>query len=329
VTAAVPAARAFDWSALTAVLVQTVAQILAQEAARPTFLLEGLVHSTATLLYGPAKAGKSHLVVELVACIANGDPWHGLVVYGGRSPVLVLSSDPGSRAEYSRRFGDAVDETVGLATPPRVGEFTSWRRMAIEAKDAGVGLVVLDNLYSWARQTDINANGEVGAALECLDEITNAGIALLVVHHTTKNASTPAGTHAIEANFRHLLHLGPGGQLIVRGNDIPENRYRMTRENGRTTSLISGPIEGRGASAGGSGRSSTAEARRLARQRRVEQAAALVAAAPPGLSDRALARRLADNIDGIRSEGQGRTLLGKARAALATQGVAGKPPGSG
>jgi hypothetical protein len=317
----VPTVTTMDWSVLSAIRVQTVQQILAQEASRPTFLLDDVVHSSATLLYGPAKAGKSHLVVELVTAISRGTDWHGRAVHGGRRPVLVLSSDPGSRAEYSRRFGNAVDGTVGLATPPRVGDFPSWRRVASEAADAGVGLVVLDNLYSWARQADINANAEVGAALECLDEITNAGIALLVVHHTTKNSSTPAGTHAIEANFRHLVGLTGKGDLVVRGNDVAEARYRLYREEGVTRQVFEG-ARGADAPSVSSGGSARQAARRDARAQRVELARALVAAAPVGLSGRALARHLADNIQGISTESQGRTLLDKVNkiALTAAQG---------
>ena len=327
-TAALADPMTVNWSALSSIRVQTVAQILAQVAARPTFLLEGIVHSSATLLYGPAKAGKSHLVVELVTAISRGEGWHGHAVHGGRRPVLVLSSDPGSRAEYSRRFGASVDGTVGLATPPRVGDFSAWRHVAAEAAEAGVGLVVLDNLYSWARQADINANGEVGAALECLDEITNVGIALLVVHHTTKNAATPAGTHAIEASFRHLVHLTAGGQLILRGNDVPEIRYKLGKDGGRTTSLSPGGPSDTERSSGGSGRPSTSAARRTAREQRVQRAAELLGSAPAGLSDRALGRYLVEHIDGIRSESQGRTLLSKARS-MAGQTAAEETPTAG
>ena len=47
-----------------------------------------------------------------------------------------------------------------------------------------------------------------------------------------------------------------------------------------------------------------------------------MATAPAGLSDRAMARYLADNIEGISTESQGRTLLGKVRniALTATLG---------
>ena len=316
-----PTVTTMDWTRVSAIRVQTVHQILTLEASRPTFLLDDLVHSSATLLYGPAKAGKSHLVVELVTAISRGTHWHGHVVHGGRRPVLVLSSDPGSRAEYSRRFGAAVDSTVGLAAPPRVGDFSSWRRVASEAADARVGLVVLDNLYSWARQADINANAEVGAALECLDEITNVGISLLVVHHTTKNSSTPAGTHAIEANFRHLVGLTGKGDLVVRGNDVPEARYRLCREGGATRQVFEGVRDADEPSVNSSG-SARKVARRDARAQRVEQARGLVANAPVGLSERALARYLADNIEGISTESQGRTLLAKVNkiALTATQG---------
>src|SRR5687767_46937 len=65
------------WTSFSAITVQTVYEILTEEASRPTFLLDELIHGRATLLYGPAKAGKTHLVVEFVTAVSRHEPWHG------------------------------------------------------------------------------------------------------------------------------------------------------------------------------------------------------------------------------------------------------------
>jgi hypothetical protein len=306
-----------DWATFSAIRVQTVFEILVEEASRPTFLVEELIHGRATLLYGPAKGGKSHLVVELVTAMSRGEAWHGRQANRVPERILVLSSDPGGRAEYARRFGRLVDDTVGLATPPRVGDRDGWRRTAAEALASGVGLIVLDNFYSWAREADINASAEVGAALACLDEVTEACIPLLVVHHTSKTGNSPAGVHAIEAYFRHLLLLTGEGKLTVRGNDVAPVSYRLVRWDGRTVEVLpadrrtSAAREMASPSASGTRPPTKAQLRRTDKLDRAER---LLEQAPAGLSLNKQHAYLVEHLDDVTTLNQAKTQVQNLRA---------------
>jgi hypothetical protein len=184
----------------------------------------------------------------------------------------------------------------------------------------------LDNLYSYNPTAKITDNGEVGITLAGLTELGRRGIAYLVVHHPPKGVTGYAGTTSIEAHFRHLLYMGKGGRLDIGGNEAASGALRLTRgDDGRTVQVKA--VEQQAGGADGPRTSGTARDRQAARQRRVKQAIEELAKMPPGMSDRAQARRLAEVIDGISSESQGRTLRNKALKAIAERAVA--RPGDG
>lgn len=186
------------WSSLSAFGVRTPGEVLAEEADRDVFLIDGILHSGLTLLYGESEVGKSHLVVSLIHPLTQGGDWMGHAVNGPAGRVLVLASDPGDVWEYARRLGSVRTEAVGVARPPGPDETPGWVELADRCLGLGVRLVVLDNLFSWASGKDVNLNAEVGQALACLDHLIDRGVAVLLVHHTPKgNGKTPSGSHSI------------------------------------------------------------------------------------------------------------------------------------
>src|SRR3954447_17631247 len=86
-----------DWSSFRDTQPRTVMEVMNEAPDRPSWLLDGLIHPTATLLTGPPKCGKSFLVVEWSEALAGGRGWHGREVPGDPRPVLILPTDPGGR----------------------------------------------------------------------------------------------------------------------------------------------------------------------------------------------------------------------------------------
>ncbi len=106
---------------LKGVFPRTAREVLAEVASRPAFLLDGLVHATATLLTGPPKSGKTFLVVEWIEALTAGQEWHGRQV-GAPTRVLVLPTDPDGFGEYAGRLCPDVLDEVELAHPPKPGD---------------------------------------------------------------------------------------------------------------------------------------------------------------------------------------------------------------
>lgn len=305
-----------DWWSFRDVPPRTVADLLAAAADAPSFLLDGLVHPSATLLTGPPKAGKSFLVMEWVEALTTGRPWHGREVLGGPRPVLILPTDPGGQLEYARRFGWGASVNVGLRNPPRPGDQSGWQRLAEDAARTGVGLVVLDNLYSYNPTAKINDNGEVGVAFAGLGELGRVDVPYLVVHHPPKgNPAGYAGTVSIEAHFRLLNYMEKDGHLTIAGNDVAAHAVQLVRgSDGRTHEIRAADLRTNGTT---KEKSATARRRQEARESRVQEAISLLQKMPTGLSDREKARQLAAAVDGITTDSQGRTLLKNAEKFLA------------
>src|SRR5947209_4123418 len=98
------------WATLAAYGVRTPSDVLAQPS--EPFVIEGILHSSLTLLYGASEIGKSQLVVSLTRALVEGRSWMGHRTVGpGR--VLLLTSDPGGVREYSERLGPLDAYAVG------------------------------------------------------------------------------------------------------------------------------------------------------------------------------------------------------------------------
>ena len=306
-----------DWSSWGGGCPRTAREVLAEAAGRPDFLLDGLIHPTATLLTGPPKAGKSFLVVEWVEALAKGREWHGRRVHSS-APALILPTDPGGFDEYARRLrSDALDDVV-LAHPPKPGDLDGWQRLALYALHQGVGLVVLDNIYGYNPTANINHNGEVGVTLAGLGVLARAGVPYLAVHHPPKGGHAGyAGATSIEAHFRHLVYMDKAGRLTIGGNDGTGSSLQLVRgSDGRTTAA------GQSVARTNGGKVSLPSSRQATRERQVQQAVHLLAQMPDGLPGREEARLLVGAVDNINTEGKARTLreLAKTRLAQATDG---------
>ncbi|MGY1609370.1 AAA family ATPase [Geodermatophilus sp. SYSU D00700] len=289
-----------NWSRLTNINARTPIEILVEENDRPVFVMDGMIHAASTLVYGPPKVGKTGLVVQLVRAVASGESWQGHTVQAARS-VLILASDGGGRIEYARRLGSSASPCVAVAAPPDWRNESAWTRLAGECAAEDVGLVVLDNLLSWAKQADITENAQVGTALANLDKVLDHGLPLVVVHHTPKNSGDrPSGNTSIEAYFRHLV-LVKDGWLTTSGNEVPRIRRRLSYDE-------QGLIEGVGDPDPGKPRHS---GRRPEAQNLREAAhAALRAAGPEVLVSISQAKRhVAHSLPGVRSEHHAKQLI--------------------
>src|SRR4051794_5231552 len=130
------------WAALGDYGVRTPAEVLAEETGE-LFLIDGILHSSLTLLYGASEVGKTFLAVSLARALIDGDDWMGHRLNGGPGRVLILSSDPGGVREYSERLGGENTEPAGVTRPP-APDPELWKDLADRCRTLDVRLVVVD-----------------------------------------------------------------------------------------------------------------------------------------------------------------------------------------
>ncbi|GMV25138.1 MAG: hypothetical protein AMXMBFR58_11690 [Phycisphaerae bacterium] len=155
----------------------------------PTWVWEGyLAAGHSTLFTGLWKSGKTTLISHVIQGITGGNK---LVGVAQTSPVLVISEEA-PRHWIRRREDLGLGETVHVINRPFKVRSTpdEWRRFI--AHVAGLVarwrycLVIIDTISSVWPVVNENDASEVMAALLPLHAITEAGAALLVIHHPRK-----------------------------------------------------------------------------------------------------------------------------------------------
>jgi KaiC/GvpD/RAD55 family RecA-like ATPase len=183
-TAATPAAA-------TPLLVESFADLVAQDFPPQQFLVDGLIPAgQLVMLGGRGKAGKSWLVLQLVAAVDRGILFLGKPTKRGK--VLYLALEDGRRRMNQRpkvlrwQPSPAVDISFRVANFDHGGDGLGHIRQAIA--DKRYDLVVIDTLIkTLSAAADENSNTEMAAICnELADMAHDSGAAIVIVHHTSK-----------------------------------------------------------------------------------------------------------------------------------------------
>ncbi|MFB7328922.1 AAA family ATPase [Streptomyces sp. NPDC056190] len=196
------------------------------------FLIEGLVHRTATMIYGRPKAGKSFVALSAAMALGEGTEWLGREVE--QRTTLLWALDPGQEDETLQRFKTAngSDTSHLYITGVRPEDTDEWWAEFTDILLAnGVDVLIVDNLSALLGRGSYNNDSDVRPALGRLQALLNEDIAVVLVHHAGKfneeqgSQKSPMGSTAIEAWGRHFVQVTDDQELrILRvyGNNTPE-----------------------------------------------------------------------------------------------------------
>lgn len=194
----------------------------------PAFLVDGLVPSSATLLYGEPMAGKSMLSVDLAAALTAGEEWLGRPVLGGPHNVGFVVTDPNGAAETARRWsartGAPQGAPIAVLNPQ---DQDAWSALSADVVSEGITVLVLDNVLG-AIAGDINSAKDVRALTDGLNLVLGQQTAVIAVHHSGKAGEhgpgrTPLGSQYLKAWPRSVLRLSARGGPDRRGLTTESN----------------------------------------------------------------------------------------------------------
>lgn len=221
-------------------------------------LIEGLIaHGTMTEFLAAPKAGKTTLIMSLIAAVLEGREFLGRKTR--RVPVFYFTEEnPATFREALRRAGllDARDLYVISKHETATATLATLIRSAMEfaRRFAEPGLIVVDTLAKFAgfEDDEENTSGAARVALEPLEAAAAAGFAVLYTRHDRKGggslveagrgSSTFAGTADVllglrraegrgQANRRTLSGIGRidglPGQLVI---EYAEGAYTVVGE---------------------------------------------------------------------------------------------------
>ena len=191
-----------------------------------------------TILGGQAKDGKSTWMASLMGSIERGEPWMDLETrqIGG---VVLLTEEPApSLKEKGARFGWQAGRTsimhrgtVGVT--PDIAAAVA--RAIAEAERIGAEVLFVDSLMFWGGVGEAGGENDSATMQKVMNQLVHAagrGLAVGVLHHSSKDGEALRGSGAIAANADIILTLkrapGTGGTRRVlngvgRSDKVPHN----------------------------------------------------------------------------------------------------------
>lgn len=171
----------------------------AAERPLPEWVVKGVLPRTEmAVVYGASGDGKTFFVLDLVAAIARGEPWHGRKVERGAVAYLVAEGATGFRKRLRawRHYHEQDLEGLyvhegapNLLLPANVRGLIQ----SLLAIGEPLSVVVVDTLSRATPGANENASEDMGRAIAAAGAIHRAtGALVLLVHHVGKDASKGA-----------------------------------------------------------------------------------------------------------------------------------------
>jgi hypothetical protein len=153
-------------------------------------------------VYGASASGKSFLVLDLAAAIAEGRDWFGYRVKPCPVVLVCLEGTAGVRlrvAAWERHHGRALPAGLRLVLQPfKLTEPQDVQDMAAAVLTVGDGAVTfIDTLNASAPGIDENASRDMGTVIEAAKTLQGlTGGLVAAVHHSGKDATKGLRGHS-------------------------------------------------------------------------------------------------------------------------------------
>jgi len=210
-----------------------------------TWLVDNIIGSSTTLIYGEAKSGKSFLVSALIKSLATGADFLNKPVPQDRAfSVAVCWTDDRGAQEYSERIRTVMpdEETpnVRFYHVPIMRTPEMWRALYERVMSGGHNFVVIDNLAQTLNGS-VNDDAVVRQFFDGTRMFVRAGIPVVVVAHSSDKAGlngykpeTPMGSAYITqaVRWRVFARRSRKGNITLKFMGNHAEPYEMTLHQG-------------------------------------------------------------------------------------------------
>lgn len=186
---------------------------------RHVWLVRDVFHGgEVIILWGESQAGKTVLLLDLVAAIANGSNWAGHPVTKTKVIYVALEGQIGLRKRFQALEHDQgtgpLDGIHFIFEPCNLAVEADVNALALAALQHGAKFIVIDTLSaSIAGKVEENSNSSMAGVIANVQRLTQmTGAAVLIVHHTGNDPSRGArGAYALHANPDVSIQVGISG----------------------------------------------------------------------------------------------------------------------
>ena len=190
---------------------------------RHVWLVRDVFHGgEVIILWGESQAGKTALLLDMVAAIASGSDWAGHPVTRTNVVYVALEGQIGVRTRVQALEHDrGVSHLEGIHyvfNPCNVASEADVNELALTALKHDAKFIVIDTLSaSIAGMAEENSNSAMAGMIANVQRLTQmTGAAVLLVHHCGNDPKRGArGAYALHANPDVSIEVGRSG----------ENRY--------------------------------------------------------------------------------------------------------
>jgi hypothetical protein len=183
----------------------------------PSWLIRELIpERSLTMLFGEPGVGKSLLALDIAMSIASCESWQGRETKEGS--VLYLSAEGNDRMSrriqaWCKAHGKDADDLnltfhdsfMSISSEHHVNSLCEAIRN--HQSLSNLRLVVVDTLARYAFGLDENDAGQTGLFVHGLEKIRRLGVAVLAIHHTTKDGRDYRGSSALEGAMDTMIRL--------------------------------------------------------------------------------------------------------------------------
>jgi len=190
---------------------------------RHVWLVRDVFHGgEVIILWGESQAGKTALLLDMVAAIASGADWAGHPVTRTNVVYVALEGQIGVRTRVQAlehdRGSDHLEGIHYVFNPCNVASEGDVNELALTALNHDAKFIVIDTLSaSIAGTAEENSNSAMSGMIANVQRLTQmTGAAVLLVHHCGNDPKRGArGAYALHANPDVSIEVGRSG----------ENRY--------------------------------------------------------------------------------------------------------
>jgi hypothetical protein len=195
----------------------TWAEAVARADDHAPFLVDGLICTTTTVVYGAPNQGKTRLMGSLVASINAGSmKWLGRELTRPVSSIVICAADAGSLEQYVNLIREAAPEPQPAVTFRNVGPMRgpeTWTELYASVMQDNPDLVIIDPLTRIVHGS-LNEDTAINAVFDGIKPFETAAVPVVLVAHSSLKVNMrgqrqhgPAGSFAIEANGRWFISL--------------------------------------------------------------------------------------------------------------------------
>lgn len=192
------------------------------------WVVDGLICPYITALSGQPKVGKSTIATQIALAVVNQVPFLDREIHSKSNKVAWMGFDSGWVGELKDRCGDNAKNSILMQRGMTNLIPSQWSQLGQYLSDKDIGLLIIDHLYGFAGDLNLNESQEANKVVNCLNAINaQYEIPILLIAQAPKNNYQGGMAHSniLKSSARVLLEMSGTARsgkrtLVVNGNEV-------------------------------------------------------------------------------------------------------------